>query len=67
METKERVKDFSEVRMEANKKTARWMNRGGILAAMHITVPTILIHPLAFKSTETTPLLRKEKEREIYN
>ena len=55
METKERVKDFSEVRMETNKKTARWMNWGGILAAMHIAVPTILIHPLAFKSTETTP------------
>ena len=41
VETKERVKDFSEVRMETNKKTARWMNRGGILAAMNITVPTI--------------------------
>ena len=41
VETKERVKDFSEVRIETNKKTARWMNRGGILAATNITVPTI--------------------------
>ena len=41
METKEKVKDFSEVRIETNKKTARWMNRGGILAATNIAVPTI--------------------------
>ena len=65
VETKERVKDFSEVRIETNKKTARWMNRGGILAATNITVPTIWFIPLAFKSTETTPYWEKEK-REIY-